>query len=97
MTEQLSTIDLMRKELYEFFELKITPKIETEEHNPELLKEIELMFSNKFSNKFSYIVRHYSNTIRVSAWSYASGITFFMAATKKGHENHKFKEKSYIK
>lgn len=87
----------LRSELHTFFKNKIKNKIENEEHNEELLKLIEKLFLNAFQNKYSFIVKQYGNSIRISARYVPTGIVFFMAATQTGKIPYMFKDmNSYI-
>lgn len=87
-----TSLRAMRLELHTFFKSKIIKRIENEDHTPELLAIIEKMFINQFQNKYSYIVKQYDDSIRVSARYIPSGIVFFMAGTKFGKIPYNFKD-----
>ena len=86
-----SAITAMRKELVDFFKESIKHKIENEEHNEKLTNEIIDKFERKFGNKYTYIIRQYKDTIRISARYLQAGIVYFLAATKLGKPNYDFK------
>ena len=74
---EFSAITSMRKELVDFFKENIKHKIENEEHNQKLMNEITDKFERKFGNKYTYIIKQYKDTIRISARFLPAGILFF--------------------
>lgn len=90
-----SSLEIVRDELYSFFDKEIAPIIRKEDGSVELCKQIVIKFNAKFNTKYKYIAKRYGNSIRVSANYCPLGIIFFMAATKSGCEDAKFKDPCY--
>jgi hypothetical protein len=85
-----SELNVYRDELYKFFDDVIAPMIKTEHHSALLIRAITDKLDERFGIKYQYIVRRYSDTIRVAATLLHQGIVFFMAATKPGCEAARF-------
>jgi hypothetical protein len=88
-------LETLKTELYDFFNAEIAPIIKKEIHNPVLIEAIHNKFAGKFSTKYSFMVKSYGDTIRISATYKPLGIVFFMAQTKSGGKKAKFLDPCY--
>lgn len=88
-------LNIIRNEIYPYFDKEIVSLIKSKEHTKELLNEICIKFNGKFGVKYQYAARIYGDCIRVSVHYVPLSIMFFMAATKDGGIQYKFKDPCY--
>lgn len=86
----MSAIDENREEVWNFFKSTIAPKI----RNGASLQEVE-QTAKQLGSKYVSVVKTYDNTIRVSMNKKSNGIIYFMAETREGKEDYRFREPSY--
>jgi hypothetical protein len=90
-----TTIEMLRDELYKYFDEELAPLIRTKDTTDELAKTMVVKMNAKFGVKYKYFAKRYENTIRISANYVPLGIIFFMAATQEGKKDQKFIDPCY--
>ena len=84
-------IDKIRQEIWDYFRSDLAPMIRKGAN----VETIENKIQNAFTTKYSYVVKAYGDTIRLSVNLKSNGIIYFVAETLEGKEDYKFDIPSY--